>query len=71
MCSNDSTILYAEVHNINLPNTTCKIAHQSQLINVIGNNSRTVNYTIVSSTPDSDRCLLLIIVMFVYSNTFM
>ena len=60
MCSNDSTILYAEVHNINLPNTTCKIAHQSQLINVIGNNSHTVNYTIVSSTPDSDRCELFL-----------
>ena len=61
MCSSDdSTVLYAEVHNINLPNTTCKIAHQSQLINLIGNNSSTVNYTIVSRTPDDDRCKLFL-----------
>ena len=60
MCSNDSTILYAEVHNVNLPTSSCKIAHQSQLINVIGNHSNTVNYTIVLSTPDIDRCELFL-----------
>ena len=57
MCDNDNiTVLYAEVHNVNLPSTTCKIAHQSQLINVIGNHSNTVNYTIVLSTPDIYTC---------------
>ena len=61
MCSNDNiTVLYAEVHNVNLPNSTCKIAHQSQLINLIGNHSHTVNYTIVSSTPNSNRCDLFL-----------
>ena len=60
MCSNDSTILYAEVHNVNLPTSSCKIAHLSQLINTIGNNSHTVNYTIVSSTPNSNRCELFL-----------
>ena len=61
MCSNEnSTVLYAEVHNVNLPTSSCKIAHQSQLINVIGNHSHTVNYTIVSSTPDNDRCELFL-----------
>ena len=61
MCSNDNiTVLYAEVHNVNLPNSTCKIAHQSQLINFIGNHSHTVNYTIVSSTPNSNRCELFL-----------
>ena len=61
MCSNEnSTVLYAEVHNVNLPTSSCKIAHQSQLINVIGNNSHTVNYTIVSSTPNSNRCELFL-----------
>ena len=59
MCTNDeSTVLYAEVHNINLPSSTCRIAHQSQLISVTGNNSNTVNYTIVSSIPDNTRCEL-------------
>ena len=61
MCSNEnSTVLYAEVHNVNLPTSSCKIADQSQLTNVIGNNSHTVNYTIVSSTPDNDRCELFL-----------
>ena len=58
--NDDNTILYAEVHNINLPNSTCKIAHQSQLINIIGNHSNTVNYTIVSNTPDNSRCKLFL-----------
>ena len=55
-----STITYAEVNNINLPNSTCKIAHQSQLINIIGNHSNTVNYTIISSIPDNNRCELFL-----------
>ena len=60
MCSNDNiTALYAEVHNVNLPSSTCKIAYQSQLINFIGNHSHTVNYTIVS-TPNSNRCELFL-----------
>ena len=55
-----STITYAEVNNINLPNSTCKIAHQSQLINIIGNHSNTVNYTIISSIPGNNRCELFL-----------
>ena len=61
MCNNDNiTVLYAEVHNVNLPSSTCKIAHPSQLINIIGNQSNSVNYTIVSNTPDTDRCDLFL-----------
>ena len=61
MCSNDdSAVLYAEVHNINLPASACKIYHQYQLINIIGNHSTAVNYTIVSSTPGNDRCELFL-----------
>ena len=61
MCDNGvSSVLYAEVHNINLPSSACKISHQSQLINVIGNHSNTVNYTIVSSIPRNNRCELFL-----------
>ena len=60
MCNGNSTVLYAEVHNANLPSSACNIAHQSQLINVIGNYSNTVNYTIVSKTPNNDRCELFL-----------
>ena len=58
--SNDSSVLYAEVNNINLPNSACKIAHQSQLINFIGNNSNTVNYTIVSRKLGNAKCELFL-----------
>ena len=58
--NDDNTILYAEVHNIHLPSSTCKIAHQSQLINIIENHSNTVNYTIVSSIPNTNRCRLFL-----------
>ena len=60
ICDHKITVLCAEVHNINLPNSSCKIAHQSQLVNFIGNHSNTVNYTIVSRAPDSDRCELFL-----------
>ena len=59
-CDHKITVLRAEVHNINLPNSSCKIAHQSQLVNFIGNHSNTVNFTIVSSAPDNDRCELFL-----------
>ena len=60
-CGNDDNIiLYAEVLNRNLPNSTCKFAHQSQLISLIGDNSNTVNYTIVSSILNNNRCELFL-----------
>ena len=61
MCSNDdSTVLYAEVHNINLPSSSCKIVHQSQLVNVIDDYSTTVNYTIASNITNGGRCELFL-----------
>ena len=59
MCNNDgSTILYAEVHSVDLPSSSCDIADQSQLVSIIGNHSNIVNYTITSSSPDNNRCEL-------------
>ena len=61
MCSNDdSTVLYGEVHNINLPSSSCKIVHQSQLVNVIDDYSSTVNYTIASNITNDGRCELFL-----------
>ena len=63
VCNDDvSTVLYAEVNNINLPSSSCKIVHHSQLINLIGNHSNTVEYTIASSTSDNDKCELFLTV---------
>ena len=61
MCSNDdSTVLYAEVHNINLPSSSCKIVHQSQLVNIIDVHSSTVNYTIASNITKNGICELFL-----------
>ena len=61
VCSNDDgTVLYAEVHNINLPSSSCKIVHQPQLVNVIDDYSRTVNYTIASNITNDGRCELFL-----------
>ena len=61
MCRNDdSTVLYAEVHNINIPSSSCKIVHQSQLVNIIDDYSSTVNYTIASNITNGGRCELFL-----------
>ena len=59
-CSGYTAILYAETHNVQLPNSACKIAHQTQLISVITNYSKMVNFTIVSEA--SHECKLLLTV---------
>ena len=59
-CSDHIAILYAETHNTLLPNSVCKIAHQTELISVITNFSKKVNFTIVSEA--SHKCELLLTV---------
>ena len=59
-CSTNISILYAETHNILLPDSSCKIAHQTELISVITNFSKKVNFTIVSEA--SHKCELLLTV---------
>ena len=58
--NDDNTILYTEIHDVNLPNSTCMIAHHSKLVNIIGNHSNTVNYTIASKIPKNYRCELFL-----------
>ena len=41
--------LYIDTHNKFLPNSACKVAHQSQLISTISRFSKTYNFTIVSN----------------------
>ena len=61
ICNNNgNTILYAEVHSIDLPSSSCNISHQFQLVSVIRNHSNKVNYTITSSSPDTNRCELFL-----------
>ena len=61
MCNNYSNnILYAEVHSIDLPSSSCNIARQSQLVSIVGSDSNAVNYTIVSNMPNNNRCELFL-----------
>ena len=59
-CSDDYSVLYAETHNANLPKSACKIADQTELVNFITNNSRTVSYTIVSAANNSCELFLTV-----------
>ena len=59
-CSNNYSILYAETNNILLPKSACKIAHQTEIVNLINNNSKTVSYTIVSEVNDSCELFLTV-----------
>ena len=60
-CSGDNySILYAETHNKLLPESACKIAHQTELVNFITNNSIVISYTIVSEVHDSCELFLTV-----------
>ena len=59
-CSDKDSILYAEANNMQLPKSACKIAHQTELVNFITNNSTIVTYTIVSEANDSCELFLTV-----------
>ena len=50
-CNDEPSILYAEVSSIHLPNSTCKVATQTET-NVIHNYSKPTNFTIVSEATN-------------------
>ena len=59
-CSDNYSILYAETHNTLLPQSACKVAHQSELVKFIINNSKIVSYTIVSKVNSSCELFLTV-----------
>ena len=59
-CSPNISVLYAGTYIALLSSSACKIAHQTQLISVITNFSKIVNFTIVSEA--SHECELLLTV---------
>ena len=46
--ANKDYIITVETHAVNLPKSACKLAHQTEFINNIGNYSKTFNFTIIS-----------------------
>ena len=65
-CSGSNTVLYAETHNTLLPESACKIAHQSELVNIFINHSKTVTYTIASESEVNSCELFLTVSPFLY-----
>ena len=45
--NNEHSILYVETHNTHLPNSSCKVAHQTELVSTITNYSKMFNFTII------------------------
>ena len=58
--SDNNSVLYAETNNVQLPKSACKISHQTELVNLITNNSTMVTYTIVSEANDSCELFLTV-----------
>ena len=50
--------IYIGTHAVNLPNSACKLAHQTEFINSIGNKSKTFNFTIISEAYEACELFL-------------
>ena len=50
--------IYTETHANNLPNSACKLAHQTEFINSIGNESKTFNFTVISEAYETCELFL-------------
>ena len=59
-CSENYSVLYVEIHNALLPKSACKIAHQTEILNFISENTITVDYTIVSEANHSCELFLTV-----------
>ena len=57
-CSDEISVVYAEVNSIHLPNSACKVATQHNKLTTITNFSKPVNFTIVSESIS--RCQLFL-----------
>ena len=51
-------IIYAETLAATLPSSACKLAHQTEFINSIGNESKTFNFTIISEAYEACELFL-------------
>jgi len=56
--SSEHSVLYVETHSTKLPNSACKIAHQTELVNTINNYSSAFTFTIV--TNNKEMCELFL-----------
>jgi len=54
----ENYFVYVEVHAKSLPSSACKLANQAELINIMGNSSTTVNFTIMSQSYEECELFL-------------
>ena len=52
-------VVMVETHAITLPHSACKLAHQTELINTVGNDSKMFNFTIVSKAYETCELFLI------------
>ena len=57
-CNDQLYTLYAEINNVQLPNTTCKVVSQTDKINTISNYSKQVSFNIVSEATSTCELFL-------------
>ena len=59
-CNDKISTLYAEVNSIHLPNTACKVAPNTDTVNIISNYSKNVTFTIVSEATNECELFLTV-----------
>ena len=74
LCIPDDTkhyyTVYTETHAASLPNSACKIVHQNQYINKVGNYSKTINFTVSSESHKACELFLTLQPYVKTSNAF-
>ena len=60
-CNNKPSTLYAEINNIHLPNSACKVAPQAQTTNIITSYSKIFNFMIVAEATNECELFLIAI----------
>ena len=55
--ADEDYFLRVETHSASLPNSACKLAHQTEFINSIRNHSKIFNFTIISESESCDLFL--------------
>ena len=56
--ADSSDIITVKIHAVTLPGSACKLAHQTEFINSIGNYSKTFNFTIISEVYEACELFL-------------
>ena len=60
-CNDKPSTLYAEINNIHLPNSACKVTPQAQTTNIITNYSKMFNFTIIAVATNECELFLIAI----------